>query len=384
MKGMTALALPQSGGLFSRLFGQPPHPATDDTRSAARRAFDRRYGAEMDAICDFLAEASLAPHPDHLLLAKAAVYGDAHGQELIAAARDGAGHISPLAVSSLLVALGERQDGRAMERMIGEAEAGVGHAHVLAGASSAAIADYQSAIGIPIRALASPGTAKQAACEVQSLTRNLLDRTRQAEEALRSSAEMMGELRERLAETQRQAFTDPLTDLPNRRAFDRALTEAMDAAGASGSPLSIAFCDIDRFKSVNDTHGHSTGDRVLRHVAELLAQLSDQGAHVARHGGEEFALIFTGHNASEAFAKLDQARLLLNEEQLCGRDSGLAIGQLSFSAGIAQVHPGEGAGQLLGRADAALYAAKEAGRNRIRVAPPPDLPRNHSPGAAAA
>jgi diguanylate cyclase len=180
----------------------------------------------------------------------------------------------------------------------------------------------------------------------------------------------MGELRERLAETQRQALADPLTDLPNRRAFEAALAEGL-AVCEDGGTLSIAFVDIDHFKAVNDNHGHATGDRVLKHVAALLAGLSGDNCHVARHGGEEFGLVFAGLNASEAYVRLDHARETLGNAVLVNRDTAQPIGRLSFSAGIAQSHGGESASRLLARADAALYAAKGAGRDRILIAAPP-------------
>ncbi len=364
---------PHRPSVLGRLFGRPHVDSLfgDVSKTPARLAFDARHGAAIDALCDWLSDAELAPCPDALLLAWHATgaAGDlAHG--LIDAARDADGAIPPAAVAALLVALGLRQDRRALNAMIDEARANVGSAQAVTGESSAAIADYRAAIAVPAQAIHDPHRASMAISEMQGLTQALLDRTRIAEKELRATASVMGELRERLAETQRQALADPLTDLPNRRAFDIALADALDDCERAGT-LSVAFVDLDHFKTVNDNHGHATGDRVLRHVAGLLSRLSGDNCHVARHGGEEFALVFAGLNASEAFRRLDVARAALSEAALVNRDTAQPIGHLSFSAGIAQFHHGESASRLLARADAALYAAKAGGRDQICIGAPP-------------
>jgi diguanylate cyclase len=110
------------------------------------------------------------------------------------------------------------------------------------------------------------------------------------------------------------------------------------------------------------------GDRVISHVAGCLSSDAGTKCHVARHGGEEFALLFNGMDAPQATAQLDRAREALTAKRLISRDSGKPLGELSFSGGIATLHSGESASKLLARTDQALYAAKNAGRNRIEVA----------------
>lgn len=325
-------------------------------------------------MCDWLAHAALDPTPDTLALAWHARHGIGEiGMSIIESARDASGHIPPIAVPQLMIALGLRQDRRALNAMIDAAKSNVGTAQALTGESSAAIADYRAAIAVPAQAIRDPRRASEAIAEMQGLTQALLERTLVAEVELRATAEVMGELRERLAVTQRQALADPLTELPNRRAFDLALADAMLACEA-GQTMTVAFVDLDHFKAVNDGHGHATGDRVLRHVAHLLSRLSGDNCHVARHGGEEFALLFAGLNASDAYVRLDQARVALGEAVLLNRDNAQPIGRLSFSAGIAQYHYGECSSHLLSRADASLYAAKNNGRDQIRIAAPPTHP----------
>jgi diguanylate cyclase len=323
-------------------------------------------------MCAWLAEAALDPTPDTLALAWHASHavGEA-GLSVIERTREPDGHIPGIAIPQLMIALGLRQDRRALNAMIDEAKSNVGSAQAVTGQSSAAMADYRAALTVPAQAIGNPHTAGAAIAEMQGLTSTLLERTRAAEAELRATANVMGELRERLAETQRLAMADPLTELPNRRAFEAALAESL-ATYAQDGVMSIAFVDLDHFKAVNDAHGHATGDRVLKHVASLLSQLSGDNCHVARHGGEEFALVFAGINASEAYARLNEAREALGNAVLLNRENAQPIGQLSFSAGIAQLHPNESSSRLLARADAALYAAKAAGRDRILIAAPPD------------
>jgi diguanylate cyclase len=369
---MNAPFHPPKTGLIDRLFGRESTPAPEgDNRPPQRIEFDRRYRAKVEQMCDWLAAAALDPTPDTLALAwHVATSAGEVGLSIVESARDPDGEIPNVAVPQLMIALGLRQDRRALNAMIDEARANVGNAQALTGDSSAAIANYRAAIAVPAKAINDPKRASAAISEMQGLTQALLERTLAAEVELRATASVMGELRERLAETQRQALADPLTELPNRRAFEVALAEGLEACEKEGT-LSVAFVDLDHFKLVNDTHGHATGDRVLKYVAGLLAGLSGDNCHVARHGGEEFALVFAGLNASESHRRLNHAREALGNAVLLNRENAEPIGKLSFSAGIAQYHSGESSSRLLARADAALYAAKNNGRDQIRIAAPP-------------
>jgi diguanylate cyclase len=360
-------------GLMARLFGRDEIATAlgDEPSSPARQHFDQRHGGKIADLCDWLAVAGLDPTPDTLALGwHVATAAGEVGLSIVESARDADGHIPALAIPQLMIAMGLRQDRRALNAMIDQARLNVGSAQALTGESSAAIADYRAAIAVPAKAIDDPRRATAAIAEMQGLTHALLERTLAAEVELRATASVMGELRERLAETQRQALADPLTELPNRRAFEAALADGLAACG-EGNTLSVAFVDLDHFKAVNDTHGHAAGDRVLKHVAGLLAQLSGDNCHVARHGGEEFALVFAGVNASEAHSRLDEARMALSDAVLLNRETAQPIGRLSFSAGIAQYHAGETSSRLLARADAALYEAKANGRDQLRIAAPP-------------
>lgn len=161
---------------------------------------------------------------------------------------------------------------------------------------------------------------------------------------------------------QKAANRDFLTGLANRRHFFHEGERRRAAAQVTGKPLAAAMIDIDHFKKVNDTWGHESGDRVLKAVAQKLAEtFSDQLA--ARLGGEEFAVLFTGVDAGEARDRLEACR-----EALAGLaiDCGDTVLSVTASMGL-EPGPGSNLDELLGRADEKLYRAKQEGRNRLVV-----------------
>ena len=202
------------------------------------------------------------------------------------------------------------------------------------------------------------------------LAKVMLDRTRQAEDDMRKSEDEAKALRRSLERAKRDAELDYLTGLPNRRAFELLLDRHHKEARAALEPLSVAFCDIDEFKKVNDLHGHEAGDRVIKAIADTLARISNDHCHVARHGGEEFVMLFRGLTPTEAAAKLDDAREALADRRLINRKTDEPFGQITFSGGVADVFGYGDARAALKAADEALYKAKAAGRNCIRIADP--------------
>lgn len=192
---------------------------------------------------------------------------------------------------------------------------------------------------------------------IGKLTADMIARVHQAESKLDQALRESEELRTALDEARGSARTDPLTDLPNRRAFDEAF-----AALHRDTPVTVAICDIDHFKRVNDNFGHAVGDRVIRMVAQTLA--SEKGMMVARYGGEEFALLFEGTPIDEATTVIERVRTTISERRPRVRETGEPIGTISFSAGVAEGRVGEGRAALMARADAALYRAKDQGRAR--------------------
>lgn len=189
------------------------------------------------------------------------------------------------------------------------------------------------------------------------------------------------QLEERLMDSRRQmevlAMHDTLTGLFNRRAIqDRALAELNRLArGATGARLSVILLDIDRFKHINDNHGHEAGDRALRLVADLLAQQLRSYDFVGRWGGEEFLLLLPGAGAAEACAAAERIRDGLAQTVVPLEGGGVTLtASLGVATlGVAACGPAPGGGEpwldrLMRAADQALYQAKHAGRNRVCVA----------------
>ncbi len=197
------------------------------------------------------------------------------------------------------------------------------------------------------------------------LAAEMVARTRAAEAQLRTAGAELTNLRATLVKAQREADTDVLTDLPNRRALRRTLEAAIADCHVNGQPLALIFCDIDHFKRINDLHGHDAGDRVLRYVARKLASsFADRGI-VGRYGGEEFAVIIADCGIDAAHDAIDRCRIELASRQLFTVTDRREIGAITFSAGIAAMEAGDSAADLLARADDALYRGKAAGRNCV-------------------
>lgn len=210
--------------------------------------------------------------------------------------------------------------------------------------------------------------------ELAALAKAMIHRTREIEQDLSESEERTKALQKNLDEARRIADEDHLTGLPNRRAFELLLDRETAAAREAGDELNVAFCDIDHFKRINDSHGHAAGDRVLKTVADTLSRISDSRCHVARHGGEEFAVLFRGMSLQKAWERLETAREEIAERRLINRATDMPFGRVTFSGGIADVFAYAARSDALRAADEALYAAKQAGRNQIFIAggiPPP-------------
>ncbi|MBB5686484.1 GGDEF domain-containing protein [Sphingobium boeckii] len=201
--------------------------------------------------------------------------------------------------------------------------------------------------------------------QLMQLTEAMIQKASEAEQELRGVSGQLAKMEKRVRTAERLAETDPLTGLPNRRAFNDDLEQAIARCRARGTPLSVAFCDIDHFKVINDTHGHATGDRVLKYISGILAGIANGSCHVARHGGEEFVILFRDQTVEKAIEIVDGIRETLALKKLVAMDTELPIGTVTFSAGVAQLGDESTAADLLHQADMALYRAKHSGRNRV-------------------
>ncbi|WP_135228514.1 GGDEF domain-containing protein [Deinococcus fonticola] len=157
---------------------------------------------------------------------------------------------------------------------------------------------------------------------------------------------------------QLELYTDPLTELPNRRAAYRAIEHLLTEAG-NGTSGSIILLDIDHFKRVNDQYGHPTGDSVLHHFAQLLRSSTREQDTPSRWGGEEFLIVLPATTLSQAAALAQRIRQTLNTTE---HDT---VGRVTASCGVTTLHSGDDLSRLVARADEALYRAKAKGRNQV-------------------
>jgi diguanylate cyclase (GGDEF)-like protein len=163
------------------------------------------------------------------------------------------------------------------------------------------------------------------------------------------------------AELTQQSRTDALTGLPNRRAFNAVMEQALADAIANSRALSLAIIDIDHFKSINDLHGHPVGDATLVAIAQALQAQAASVATVARFGGEEFAAVLPGMDLLAA-----ERHCQFMREAVANLSQGLPA---TVSIGVTEFAHGDSISQLYTRADEALYAAKRAGRDCVRMNP---------------
>ncbi len=185
-------------------------------------------------------------------------------------------------------------------------------------------------------------------------------------EQTRDLRERLSKLEVELDDARKEGGTDPLTKLANRRTFDTTIERQITYTTVLGRPLCLVMVDIDRFKSINDRHGHPVGDQVICAVSNCLAKAFPRRSDlVARYGGEEFACVLPE-------TSLENARTLA--ERMTAAIRGLTIEtaserfKVTVSAGVTVLGSGEGVAELVARADQALYAAKEGGRDRVVVA----------------
>ena len=166
-----------------------------------------------------------------------------------------------------------------------------------------------------------------------------------------------------LAQLEQEAMTDPLTALPNRRAYDAELTRVTARSRRNRSPISVGVADIDHFKHVNDTYGHPVGDQVLCEVGKTIERAARGTDFVARTGGEEFGMLFA--DTAIEMAGLVAERMRQAVEATCVTTPDGACIRVTISIGLAPLVPEAAPDTALAGADCALYQAKDQGRNRV-------------------
>ena len=174
-------------------------------------------------------------------------------------------------------------------------------------------------------------------------------------------------LKAELENSKREASTDPLTGLFNRRVFETIYEQFVDS-NQDSDDLALIMMDIDKFKLFNDEHGHLVGDQILKFVGKLLKAECEEPVVPVRLGGEEFVLFCPNINIEQAYQIAEKIRAKLASSQFSSKRTGQKIPPVTASFGVALKKPEEMLKQIIDRADEALYAAKDAGRNQVKLA----------------
>lgn len=210
--------------------------------------------------------------------------------------------------------------------------------------------------------------------ELQQLIKSLLSETQHMQKSygrlkkkLEASTKEVMALRKKLQSAQKEAETDPLTGLLNRKGFKNAMRRALNESAESHDSICLLMLDIDHFKGVNDTYGHAFGDAVLRAVASTLQKSVKGQDTVSRFGGEEFAIILPNTPRKGAQQVAENIRQTIERGKIQRSGNNEAVGNITISIGVAEFRQQESIEDLINRADTALYAAKNSGRNRVTV-----------------
>jgi len=196
--------------------------------------------------------------------------------------------------------------------------------------------------------------------EVMTLKQLTVSLQKAWQDNARGLGERIATLEGQLVATQTEALTDPLTGIANRRTFERTCADWIRTPHPS---FVLALIDVDEFKQVNDSHGHATGDQVLVFIAQTLARSLRADDVTARIGGDEFAVMARGLSIDQAERRLRSVMASLKAPTARGRPPVVP----SVSCGVAECSPSDTMASIFERADAALYAAKRQGKNRIVV-----------------
>jgi diguanylate cyclase len=185
---------------------------------------------------------------------------------------------------------------------------------------------------------------------------------RASQNELAETRQSLSLIKAQLAEDRKLLEQDPLTGSDNRRSLTGIISREIAHAQLENEPLSVAMIDLDHFKSINDMHGHAAGDAALVHLTSLAGSALRGHDAFARYGGEEFVLVLPATAVSGAVFAVKRLQTLLARKPLVYEEQCIPM---TFSAGVATLHPGEDQTGLLRRADSALYEAKRAGRNCV-------------------
>jgi len=206
---------------------------------------------------------------------------------------------------------------------------------------------------------------KNAVTKLVTDTRKMEEINTALESQLAQSTDEIGQLRDDLEDMRREALTDALTGIANRKLFDMELRRHARDAMESGECMSLLMLDIDHFKKFNDTYGHQTGDEVLKLLANTMAKAVKGDDIPSRYGGEEFTVILPATTLDGALHVAENIRHRISNKKLVNRATDQDLGRITVSIGAALFEFGEPLSGLIKRADQALYKAKANGRDQV-------------------
>jgi len=229
--------------------------------------------------------------------------------------------------------------------------------------------NFDSQLGDNMGLLKNATSADDVAAVIESTlaaTQTIRDSNSQFSQQLATANSEIMALRGQLEDVERQAFTDKLTQLYNRHAFDVQLKQLL-AVDVVAEHVCLIIVDLDHFKNFNDEYGHVIGDRVLTRMGELIHDYCPDNAIGARYGGEEFAIIVSNASEQEAAALAETLRQRLLKLRVRLKNSDKVLDNITASFGVTRYRLGESAENFIDRADKMLYRAKDGGRNRVEV-----------------
>lgn len=222
----------------------------------------------------------------------------------------------------------------------------------------------ETSVGLTSRSNLTQELLQKVANAMSAATTSTIDHGKQVATVLGDKSAELESVKSKLEEYKKLADTDPLTQIWNRRAFDKELARIYDNK-KSVLFSALILADIDRFKEINDRYGHPVGDKIIQIIADIFRSSIRQDMFVARTGGEEFALVVEGSSEEATCEIADRIRILIEQTAFTSAQTGENYGPITISMGLCMATEADGPEDLYAKADRALYRSKVKGRNRV-------------------
>jgi diguanylate cyclase len=206
---------------------------------------------------------------------------------------------------------------------------------------------------------------REAVTKIVTETRTITQQNERLATQLSEATQQLVEVRQNLDQVHKESQIDALTEVGNRKFFEKEISYALAEARDNAQPLTLLMVDIDHFKKFNDSYGHLVGDQVLRLVAHTLVENLKGRDVIARYGGEEFVILLPQTKVNDAEKVANQLRASLATKSIKRRSTNETLGSISISIGASEFCAGEDKDSFIARADGALYKAKQTGRNKV-------------------